>query len=597
MSTRADIIDLLDNATEQSLEKILNGKKSTYNIWKEFHQIACKHEIEKRNISMEEAIFIYYILLPYIGYHITSVRSGDEIGEKTVHQLLADLSSSTTSERNKFIINEKIKEQLGKDRTVRLSNVSISFEMLYYISNFIEIDDKDDEKKVRFIHQDIREYFAAFYIIWYVKSTKTIVPTLSSVPNLNLPTSVQNLVLAGLCDGITNTPAPQNRKEFGKKLIVNILPPSNTILTSLDLNDVQHQISEGVALVFLDFEFTDHFLFQKHDAQYELLAPFCNSMIESTAFLKDYVELLSVKEKSALLKAFSAIIMYHRIEHEYAEAEAACQFCFKYLKRGCGEYYSRFIRHQNAKALLMYSIDKHENPDVIKSHYSGKKDVDPKLLFNEALKLLEKCLPFELTANTLAMIFNKPAPAWLLSENWVKQDVIHAFNYYQRAYDVMCNPHYPYPPNGDDVAYTVHEMAFMLITGRVLVENYEEKKLVIGKASPLCGDKNGIGEATIKYAEEILDKLKGLKYRKMHWQLGVIALYYGDENKAEKHFSEDAGYFLTKIVRYTRIERYKNDEDLKQEIIEELDVYKRKKWNYWLEDAYRMGWNEEHSDD
>ena len=413
----------------------------------------------------------------------------------------------------------------------------VRFDMLRNLDNFVSYDAQSDS--ICFRHQDIREYFAAFHVVWFLKTLRSVPLILNTIPNFNLKTAIQDMVLSalGLHTKYSSDTGALYKAVFGT---------SASLIASTEPKEIQAQLSEGICFVYTAFTFSDHFLLHQHQIHYTIIAPFCESLIQCGTFLSDYPQMLNDKERCALLEAFSSLIMLYRMNHDYQKCREAHDFCLKYLSHGCGDHHLRFINHQRGKALLCYCQDLF-NGQTVKSHFYPNCDKTPTELFAESLEILEKCMPCNLTANTFGQLYETTA-YWLTKNQLLERDVQKAFRYYATAYHCTTDPQYLLSPIGDDLVYTAYRMAGLLIKGYLRLE---KGKLTKSSRSFLSLNRNWQNheyDETIGYANEILSHIEGQVYAHIDFLRGAIQLYYGNITEAIQFFENDADYLLTKIV-------------------------------------------------
>ena len=520
--------------------------KTAFEIWNAFHIEACKQEYMKKNISKDSALYTYYILLPLFAYHMeTDNANNQKLTRFQVLRLMEQLNHSAIArERSEYVINQMV-NSISSTR-FHLSQVPVlPFYSLQNLETFVSYDEQSDS--IKFRHQTIREYFSAFYIVWFLKSLKTVPSELRFVPNFNLNASIREMVLSALRF------EPQNRTSNGNnksermnsnhnERYAQLFQISESLSARTNLEELHAQIQHNLSLTYIAHDFSDRFFLLVDQERYQIMAPFCESLMQSGRFLQDYPEVLSEIERNVLLQVYATVMYHFRNEHDYGKCREIYEFCRQSIIVSEKNRYAMKLEHQRAKALLCCCQDIYTGLNM-KSHYYNKPDLnDPAAMFRDAVKILEKCLPFNLSVNTLAHLYMYPV-YWIKENNLIQRNLLTAFQIYRLIYDESNNQHYLYSQNGSDLYYTCRQMAGLLIKGYLRIKNGE---LIPSSESPLIS-KDDCRE-TMEYAEKILSHIDGHDYKNTDWLRGAIQLYKGNTTEAKQYFMSAPDYLLTKIL-------------------------------------------------
>ena len=568
--------------------------QTAFEIWSVFHMEASKQEYTKKNISKESALYTYFILLPLFAYYMESDHA-EKLTRFQALRLMEQLSHSTIAqERSQFVVNQ-IVYQSSKQQFKPSQFPFIPFEALQNLENFVIYKKQSDS--IEFRHQDIREYFAAFYIIWFLKSIKTIPLELCSIPNFNLKASIRKMVLSALNfeqrDSLSNS--SDNYGEYQRnhnERYAQLFPCIEDLSARTNLMEVHAQIQQNLSLAYIAHDFSDRFFLLVDQERYSIMAPLCESLMQSGRFLYDYPEILSDIERNVLLQVYATAMYHFHHERDYGKCREIYEFCRQYVISRHNNRYAIKIEHQRAKALLCCCQDIYTGHAMKSSFYEKPEFNDPKEMFHEAVEILRKCLPFNLSVNTLAHFYMYPV-YWMQENKLIQRDPLKAFQIYKLLYDESNNRHYLYSQNGSDLSYTYRQMAGLLIKGYLRLVN---GRLLPSDASPLVSQDDC--RETMQYAEEILKHIDGHDYVHTDWLRGAIELFKGNIAQAQQFFMSDPNYLLTKIIYL--IKHWSTDEEaltvsVQEDILQLKAVYNKTVRHdktdacYLLEDAKLLG--------
>lgn len=535
-----------------------------YAIWSMFHRNACEQDYTQKNMPADEMLYIYYIFLPMFAHFMESNRI-DHITKTQAIRLIDKVQNSTAMQEICRNIINQIEEGRVRSQIWFLKTSQILYQSFRNIDYFITCSDD----RITFLHQDIREYFAAFHVVWYLKSIRSAPLMTAFIPNFNLKSDVQKMVLDALGfisikpsgKHLANPDVQTLRQKNGETLLA-LFGTSEPILASTDMEEIHAQIYQNLCLTFAAYSFTDHFMLHLPGTRYQITAPFCESLIRSKRFLSDYRYMLPLEERQMMIEVYAALIFYHRLQHNYSKCREIYEFCMEYLAADCAPYYIVKLRHQRGKALLYNSQDLLTGIQAVSQYYSeGEKCAEE--IFSEAIEELESCLPYNMTANILGHLYSMPVK-WITDHGLLKRDVCKAFSVYLQAYQEMTDPDYLLVRLGTELIYTARQMLGLLVKGHVCLRNQNPEP---GSGCPLF-----VGEMsreTMEFAEEVLTHLTGQRYPFLDWIRGVVNLYFGHSEAAKQNFENEPDNAMTKIVAL-RLQQTDDEEVLREEIRDAL---------------------------
>ena len=539
-------------------------KKSVYEIWRTFHKEACRQEYANKNISADEALYIYYIILPLFAHFMETNRS-ESISRTQAIRLIDKIRNSPAIQESYQNVINSIERETYRSQIQFVKISQFFYDSLRNVGNFISYD----KNSLKFKHQDIREYFAAFYIEWYLKSIHSAPLLLELIPNFNLKSTVQSLILDALNfqklkNGNTDKIKEENKKIKAEndKLYYKIFRNSQILRASADLEEVHSQLYQNLCLTYVAYTFADHFMLHANEKRHNIISPFCESLMKCGRFLAEHPSMLSIKERQSLLEVYTAMIHYYRLKHDYVKCRYVYEFCMKYIADGCDNYYIRMIRHQHGKAMLYNSQDLFTGGEV-KSNYYDVQEKSAKEIFDESIKILKSCLPYNMTANILGNLYATPVD-WISKNHLLERDVCTAFRIYHDAYQDMKDSNYLYSRNGTEMIYTLRQLSALLIKGHVKLKNGEPTE---NGVCPLFNDDDD--SETMNYAADVLDHIKGQNYPFVDWLRGAVQLYNGNTEMAKKVFENEKNNYMTKIV-YLKNHWYEDEQSLRKSIEADL---------------------------
>lgn len=570
---------------------------SRFELWNLFHKNACKQEYEEKNVPADEALYIYYVCLPMFAAFMESNRV-EEITRSQAIRLMAKIRNSAAVQENCQNIINQIENSNNERAQIEFSKISqVMYNSFRNISSFISFD----SESIRFKHQDIREYFCTFNSVWFIKSISSAPLLLELIPNFNLKSSVQEFIkealgfkkmLKGDDEKIKLENAVIKKENDGK--YSELFPKSSEVLQSADIEEVQSQIYQNICLCYAAFVFSDHFMIHAYNERQEILKPFCEGLIECRRFLKENPSILSDTMRQCLLEVYTSVIQFYRMEKDYGRCREIYEFCMD-ISQKCDFYYVRMLNHQKGKVLLYNSQNIINKQDHISDYYNEEEKKSAKDIFNEGKELLERCLPYNMSANILGQLYSAPAD-WIINNNLLKRDVCKAFKIYEAAYKDLTDPNYLYFRIGTEMVYTFRQFAGLLMRGHIRITSGEPEE---NKENPLLSE--GCYDSSVNYAKEILDHIKGQDAPFVNWLRGAVALYNKDEENARMYFEKEADNYMTKIVKLKK-RWYEDRDELINSIKKDINKYRKSEHttieceatdsSYRLEDAEMLGYKE-----
>lgn len=517
--------------------------ESRYGIWNMFHRNACEQEYTRKNNPADEALYIYYIFLPMFAHFMESNRT-DFITRAQAIRLIDKVQNSAAMQE----ICQNIINRIEDSRTrTQLQFLKVS-QILYHSFRNLEYFIIFQEDRITFQHQEIREYFAAFYVVWYLKTIRSAPLTPEFTPNYNLKSDVQRLILNAL--GFLPT-IPRNNPDTKElyleiqrkngKTYLELFGTTEPIRASTDIEEISSQICQNLYLAHSAKLFEYHFMLNLLESRHQILAPFCESLFRSKSFLADHSTMFRTEERQMMLEVYSSMMQDYRVHHDFGKCREIYDFCMEHLAGGCSPSYIRMLRHQRGKALLYNSQDLLTGVTP-QSEYYPECEKSPEEIFAEAIKVLESCMPYNLTANILAHLYASPVK-WITDNHLLKRDVCKAFSIYLQAYRDMIDSGYLLIRLGTEMIYTVKQMLGLLVKGYVRLSDHVPEESGV---FPLNAAEES--SETMRFTAEVLEHLTGQRYPFMDWIRGVSELFQGNQEAAQQYFANEKDHFLTKII-------------------------------------------------
>ena len=528
-------------------QKLRKQKKaipdSRYGLWYMFHRNACEQAYRNKNLPADEVLYRYYILLPMFA-HFMEVNRTDYITKTQAIRLISKVQNSVGMQEICQSIINQIEGGRLRTQIQFLNTAQIIYRSFRNIAYFISFQ----EDRISFLHQEIREYFAAFHVVWFIKSIRFAPLSKTFLPNFNLRSDVQKLALEALGflsqpPGSKNNAKPENqpiRQKNGERLL-ELFGTSEVIRASFDMEEIRSQIEQNLCLCHCAYSFTDHFMLQLPETRYTIMSPFCESLLHAKRFVSEYIRLFPTEDRQMMIDVYTGMIYYYRVHHHYGKCREIYDFCMEYLSEGCAPFYIRKLRHQLGKVLLYNSQDLLTGV-VPESEYNPEHGYSAEDMFAKSLEVLESCLPYNMTANILGHLYAFPVK-WITEHGLLKRDVCKAFLIYRDAYRDMTDPDYLLVRQGTELVYTARQMLGLLTKGYVHLRNQEPME---GDKCPLfAGDES---RESMDFAAEVLTHLTGQSYPFLDWNRGVVNLYQNHTEAAMQNFENEKDNCMTQII-------------------------------------------------
>ncbi len=569
-------------------KKVFTSVSSKYSLWNSFHISSCKQSFENKNLLADSMLYLYYILLPCAAYWMESNRK-TRISMKQCILIIDKIRNSLILQEfyaniiNDILFTDKDGKTVKREE-IQFNKISlIYYEGLRNLQDFIIFS--DEEKYIEFKHQDIREYFAAFYIVSHINGiiNTSVTHTLDMVPSFNLKTDVQNMIKEQF----------ELKTEDGESFI-RLFKKTTELYPSTSHEDIQLQLRENIIVSYTAHTLSDHFILHVNSALMSFLEPFVSSLLKHEKFFKNWNNTLTRQEKNAVIEILSAVIQYYRVDLDYEKCRRYYEFAENYLFEGAEPYYIKLITHQKAKALMYNSKDLYVCTSEKKSDWGN---LDKKEMFDESISLLYHCLPFNLSANLLGRVISTPR-RWIKDNGLIERNVKKAFDVYRHALNEMTASENLFVLNGTELMYLIREMLFLLVKFYVYIDEngevqyYTEKK----EFTDIC---NNFSPSTLDFINQTLEMIEGQSYYLLDWIRGMAALLNKKYDVADRYFKSHENFHMTWIVRYLNGDKsYKEKIDAKLRELSENKPRKDDSYNpescediYYYQDALQIGYN------
>lgn len=532
--------------------------QSKYELWNFFHRNACRQSCLNKNIRADEMLYLYYILLPAAAYWCACNRK-EEISKFHFIQLTDKIRNSLAiQERYHCIINHIENESLVRSELQFNKLSTLYYDGLRNVGDFAVMSDD----VIRFTHQDVREYFAAFYVVSYLSEIKnpSIPLLLEMVPSFNLNSDIQGLIMKKY--GFEKDKHGQNAEAFGK-----LFGCTKELIPSISIEDLHAQFRQNITHAYAAYTFADHFMLRISEARHKVIAPFCASLLKYKDFFRNWKNILSRKEKDALTEVFTAMIQYYRIKMDYAVCRQYYEFAKEFLLDGADIYYVKMIEHQKAKAWISNSQSLYCNEAYVSL---WDESLSAKTLFDEGMDKLQTCFPYNMSVNLLGNIYSKPV-RWIEENQLIKRDVCEAFRIYRNFFEEMTNAQtHLWLQNGTELIYTTREMLSLLLKFYVYIDDqnnictYDPEK----KVTDLDSLQKMMPASTLAFVNSVLEKIIEQNCAFMDWLRGMALLLSGKKEEANHMFENEAANYMTWIIRYMQ-----GDEDQRAAIDAKLSEF------------------------
>lgn len=461
-------------------KKLPNTK---YELFELLHRKSYIQTVERKDIMQKDLyLFTYFVMIPHLAKRMELLR--DTSADRTeIFELINELC-----QKKQYAVRI-ISAVMGEDYT-SLNLPDSPKPIMDFISSRFEFRDTEQKESFFFMHQELREYFAAFAVIYDLKTLEDAYEA-SALEDyeleFNLKTGIQKHVLAAF--EIEGDKTEENYeklfKAHKKRIVLKKKMPSDKLLGI---------ITNEIRFAFAAFSLEDHFMLHLDNKTkvHEVIHPIAYFCTQNTELILSIP--LSDGTVNYLLDIFSGEAHYYR-NTDLSE----CRRYIECAKKICPPDHRKHVilNHQKAKALIQNAQNiyckKNDQPD----YYESK--IAPDLLFKEGIELLEDCSRkyYNMSANLVCRMYSAPC-MWMIDNGLIEINCKKAFDAVYHCFEKITTGYTQL--SGTELVYMARLLVLMMISHIQLDENNESYLKETGEFP---------NEYTLKYLKTVFEKTDG----------------------------------------------------------------------------------------